>query len=188
MINRIKSAGLTLVELCASLAIVAIVSAYALPAFSQWVKRYRYETAIESIRDSLVFARSAAIRESRLTIACPWSKKTGCHSDWTSQIAVFIDSNHDLQPDNGKILRFFEAEPPGSLTPRPASKRYFRFSPTGLLHGQAGGFVFCPEAGSPMSELKYMAINFGGRARLVSDNNMDGEITTSSGDLLSCKP
>lgn len=186
MINHPKSKGLTLVELCTTLAIASIVMVFAIPSFKTMIDDNRFEQNISLLRELIVFARVKAVESSQSVIACPWRAEAGCHSNWKHPIAVFVDQNRDLSPDDGSLLRQFQPLQYGSITPRPAGKRYFRFSPTGLVDGQTGSFVFCEARSDAPSGPVYLAINFGGRPRTERDIDHDGSIETAGGDTLSC--
>ncbi|TBW50989.1 hypothetical protein EZI54_17530 [Marinobacter halodurans] len=186
MTNLRAFQGLSLIELCVCLAIASAVTAFALPAFANWIEKNKDEDAVNSLWEAMYYARTVSITKQRLIIICPWSTTSGCHSNWKDSIAVFMDQDNNLKPDEGKILRLFNSDYTGRLIARPSAKRYFRFAPTGLLSGQAGGFIFCSKSDRSQGIMKYLAINFGGRLRVENDEDGDGLIKTSSGSELTC--
>ncbi len=186
MIYQFKQRALTLVELTVVLTIVSIVAFAVAPSLSDLVSKYKTRENVALLSQSLTFARTTAISRVTYTIVCPWNPNDGCHSDWSGEISIFADRNNDKQPDQGEILRVARLDPStNTITPRPAGKRYFSFSPSGTLNGQAGSFVICaqPKANALMA---YLAVNFGGRARTQWDEDGDRNITLVSGSQVTC--
>ncbi len=60
-----KNAGLTLLELMITIAIIAVVSAIAIPNMIGWVPKYRLQNAASDLRGELQATRMRAIREAR---------------------------------------------------------------------------------------------------------------------------
>jgi type IV fimbrial biogenesis protein FimT len=79
--NR-RQLGVTLIELCVVMAIVAILYSQAAPAFSAWVQNAQIRTAAESIQSGLQLARSEAIRRNRSVIFWLTSTANPAAADW----------------------------------------------------------------------------------------------------------
>jgi type IV fimbrial biogenesis protein FimT len=77
-----RQLGVTLIELCVVMAVVAILYAQAAPAFSAWVQNAQIRTAAESIQSGLQLARSEAIRRNRSVIFWLTSTANPAAADW----------------------------------------------------------------------------------------------------------
>ena len=58
-----KEAGLSLVELMVVIAMIAILSAIAVPNYVAWLPKYRLSTSARDVLSDLEYARSVAIKE-----------------------------------------------------------------------------------------------------------------------------
>lgn len=72
-----KTAGFTILELMATVAIAAVITAFAIPAFQSFMARNRVSALSSEIADSLAFARNTAISKRRTVVWLPAS------SGWT---------------------------------------------------------------------------------------------------------
>lgn len=80
--------GVTLIEVCVVLAIVAILYAQAAPNFSAWIQNAQTRTATESIQNGLQLARAEAIRRNRSVIFWLTSTANPQGADWLVGCAV----------------------------------------------------------------------------------------------------
>jgi type IV fimbrial biogenesis protein FimT len=79
---RRRQHGLSVVEICVVLAIVAILYAQASPSFSAWSHNAQIRTATESIQNGLQLARSEAIRRNRSVMFWLTSTANPAAADW----------------------------------------------------------------------------------------------------------
>ncbi len=111
--------GFTLIELLVAFAIVAILSATALPSFQTAMVRSNVRSLSSALGSDLTFARSEAIRLGAAVTVCPRSGTT-CGSDWSSGWIVFRE-DPSVSPDgnrgsNETLLREQSAVPSSSYT------------------------------------------------------------------------
>lgn len=83
--------GFSAIELMATLAILTILAAAALPAFSATIERLRLRTATHDLVGALALARSEAVHRGRRTVI--WNE----HGDWSRGWLLLVDAN-----DNGQ--------------------------------------------------------------------------------------
>ncbi|ROU00651.1 prepilin-type N-terminal cleavage/methylation domain-containing protein [Marinobacter sp. R17] len=178
--------GFTLIELLVTLAVAAISVTYAINGFGSIYDRHRNATFLNRLHNSFNYARSLALQSNSITTLCPLEPGSGkCTNDWHGTISIFIDSDNDREPDEGRIERVFDIPDEFHITVRPASKGYFQFTASGLSHGTLGGLLICHQT-EFVDFMAYAAMNMGGRYRDQADNDHDGVIETSSGANLSC--
>ena len=88
-----RLAGFTLIELLVTIAIMAILMAFAVPSFVQQIQSNQVVTTASKLREALSYARSEAIKRSAFVTICPSSNGTSCLSStaWATGWLVFID-------------------------------------------------------------------------------------------------
>ena len=101
-----RSAGITLVEVMITVAIIAILAAVALPAFNNVILANRLAAGANELVGSLQVARSEAIRRGSRVVVCASSSGAGCGGAWSDGWIVFEDRNRDGSVSGGEsILR-----------------------------------------------------------------------------------
>ena len=128
-----KDAGLTLIELLATLSIVAITLAIGLPAFNGSLERTRVATAMHLVSADLAMARSSAIMRRAQVVVCPRTPDHRCRDDkdWRHGWIVFTDDDGNRQPDAPEhILRV--TDPPGHRSLAiDSTRRFLRYQRDG---------------------------------------------------------
>jgi type IV fimbrial biogenesis protein FimT len=139
--------GLTLVELMAVIAVVAVLSSMALPGFAGAIERYRVRRASEDMIATLYAARSEAIRRGgRVTIAKmnPPGCATTQNKDWSCGWVVFADDDGDGVLDAGETPIQFSPPTPGVMAtaslPNPANRT--RLDRWGRFNDNVGALSF----------------------------------------------
>lgn len=180
--------GMTLVELLACVAILAVTASFGLPFFHSMIQRSESITAINWLVRSVVFARSAAVTYNTNVTLCPSRDGRHCGGHWASHTIVFTDANLDHIPD-GKDLRLMQFDFPlngGTITWHSfGNRQYLQMTGEGFTHYQNGNFIYCPENGDSRYAMQ-LVINMAGRARTSKDTNGDGYVEDRHGHHLHC--
>ncbi|MFZ5454865.1 MAG: GspH/FimT family pseudopilin [Pseudomonadota bacterium] len=100
--------GFTLIELMIVVALLAIISAFALPAFQSFIASNRLTSEANELLAGLNLARSEAVRSQRRVVLCRASA-TGCVTTadgerWQRWV-VFVDNDADGVFDASELLR-----------------------------------------------------------------------------------
>lgn len=153
---RPRQFGFTLPELAVTLAVVAILSATALPAFRTALDRQRVTTALHLLSAQFAQARSTAVMRSEVVSVCPSRGDGRCRDDgdWSQGWALYRDPGRDGQPDTpADLLREERRAPhPALRLHSSAGRPLLRYLPDGrsagsnlrvrvCLHGRLHGEV-----------------------------------------------
>lgn len=90
---RRRARGFTLIELMVSLAVLAILAGLAAPSVAEMVGRQRLRTATSDVVNSLIRARSTAIKMQRNVIMQPASAGTAWAGGWNIVHPVATTTN-----------------------------------------------------------------------------------------------
>lgn len=164
--------GVTLIELCAVLSIVAIIALSAASYAPSVIHNQRADSAIRELFRLFNFARTEAITSGSIVTVCPVDGTGNCSSDWNKHpVSVFRD------PDNSRSITHSEtiikqvANPfTGSLKAAPAQRGYFQFDSLGGARGTPGNLTYSPLSYDTKFTRKII-ISFSGRARLAQVKN-----------------
>ncbi|MDR2155866.1 MAG: GspH/FimT family pseudopilin [Burkholderiaceae bacterium] len=155
--------GFTIVELMTVVAVLAVLLALAAPSFNAIMERWRVRQTVESLRSSLYYARSEAIRRGGNVVMQKLDGGKGCAAgggdDWSCGWVVTGDGS-TLQrfdaPSNVSVLR---SEDEGEIS----------FDRWGMTSANMGvGFELYPKdkTGSDPSA-SCLNLSSGGRIRIV---------------------
>ena len=128
-----KDAGFTLIELMATLAIVAVILALGAPSLSDALQRQRVSTTLHLLSADMAMARNTAVMRHSHVIVCPRKATGNCAPDqeWGQGWMVFNDPDGNRQPDaETDILRVTDA-PGGALLLLPSSRPLLRYQADG---------------------------------------------------------
>lgn len=130
--NPSKNTGFTLVELLISLAVLAIVSAFAIPKYADLASRNRIAGATNELVGIIHLARSEAVSTHARVVVCPTSNGTGCGTgDW-ARVLVFVDRDRNGSVNTGdEVKREMNIRTP-DLRMVAGSNGNIVFSPDGL--------------------------------------------------------
>ena len=84
-----RKQGFTLVELMVAIAVVAILSATALPKLNDFLLKMRVDDEISEIQRLLLAARNMAINTGKNTTICPLTGNS-CTNNWQNEISVLL--------------------------------------------------------------------------------------------------
>jgi type IV fimbrial biogenesis protein FimT len=103
-----RSKGFTLVELMIVIALVAILTALALPSFQSSLRSNRVATAANEMMASIALARSEAVRNARGSGLCTSANGANCGGTWDDGWIVWIDDDANGTPGgpNDRVVRY----------------------------------------------------------------------------------
>ena len=173
-----------------ALAIVGVMTGFALPAFQGFVEQNRAAAALNQLLGAVQFARTAAITMRRTVSLCPTDDALTCgpRDTWHNGAIIFVDSNRNGRRENGEIvLRALPALPLGSRVYWRSfrNRSYLSFTSTGLTAWQNGSFRYCPASNDP-TLAREVILNPAGRLRRATDQDGDGVVEAATGEPVSC--
>ena len=189
--------GLTLVELLVTIALVAIVTAFAVPNFSTFIRDGRTTADFNRLLGDITFARSEAVTRGSFVSLCPSQNFTSCNGvNWSDGWIAFVDdgagsgtAGNRSRDGSEFILRVGEStRGKVSITatnftaPDPDNSAVL-FSPDGKIeNGQVaniGQFTICDDQGN---EEKAKGITFSvfGQSRQMRDTDNSGVVDWGS--------
>lgn len=165
-------AGFTLLEALVVLALVAVLTGIAAPAMSSLRQQHRMQGQAEDFFNSLMLARSEALRQQQRVTVCVRTVDDRCAATgpWTSGWMVFFDANANAQRESQEpVLQKHEALSAGlTLEGNSMVSRYVSYGPEGRSQTvtgafQAGTLSLCSPAAS---QAWHVVINALGKPRL----------------------
>ena len=162
-INR----GVTLFELCATLSIVGILAAVAVPSFANLHRNAARTAAVNDFLHSVYLARSEAIKRGSVVSLCRTADGERCTdrtSNWDTGWLVFINADRDQPADldpGEEVLHRHHGWQGGRITSNRVS---FSFRPVTQADVN-GTIVFCAARGDT-SEARAIIISHTGRPRV----------------------
>lgn len=164
--------GVTLIELCVVLSIVAIITLSTASYAPSVIHNQRADSGIRELFHLFNFARTEAITSGSIVTICPINETKSCSRDWgNNPISVFRD------PDNSKsithdeiIIKQATSHFLGSLKAAPSRRGYFQFDSLGGAKGTPGNLTYSPVPYDTKFARK-IVISFSGRARLARVKN-----------------
>lgn len=162
-----KYSGFTLVELMVVLAIVAIVMAFGMPSFSEFVKNDRLSTQINLLVGHLAYARSEAVLRAQPVGLCASSNSTSCTGTWSDGWIVYVDadSSGGYNAAADTILRVNQGLSSG-MTLTSSLGTNFLYDNRGYADTGNGTFSLCDDRG--VDYVKSISISNTGRVRQVN--------------------
>lgn len=149
---RFGQAGVTLIELMVTIAVLAITLSLAVPAMQEFTIRNRLASINNDLMTALIYAKSEAVKRGVTVSLCSSSTGTGCGGTWSNGWIVFVnlDGDSPAVADGGgeTILRAHEALPANYAIDSDAGiGSYVNFNRSGVANhggvGINGAFVAC---------------------------------------------
>jgi type IV fimbrial biogenesis protein FimT len=174
-----RTNGVTLIEMLATLAVVAILAGLAAPSFHNLALNSQRTATVNNFFHALFLARSEAILRGQVVTVCKSADGSTCltSGEWTSGWIVFVNTDHDDLPvrDDGEpILQVYSGWSQGQITSnRPAYS--FRPYVQGVVNGT---IVFCDSRGS--AEARAIIISHTGRPRVSHHDASDHPLRCGS--------
>ena len=129
--RRTAQAGFTVMELLIGIAVLAILTTLAVPAFNQFIQNNRLAGQANEMVAAFQFARSEALKRGLNVRACASDDGASCSGAWTDGWIVIADPGGDDE----ELLRVWPAPDDGfQITANPSSS-YIEFEPTGASNG-----------------------------------------------------
>jgi len=153
-----RAGGFTLLEALVVLAVVGVLVALAAPSVSGMRARHQLHAQAEGLLDSLVLARSEALRRQQRITLCPRALDNTCDATapWQKGWLVFVDANDNAQREPEEPWIEVHGDVPSSIRVAVTStvKGYFSYGSEGRSQSTGGAFMagtwrFC-QANAPV--------------------------------------
>ena len=170
--GRPRQAGLTLIEVVVALAVLAVVTTLAVPAWSHWIARQELANRAQALSTALTRTRTEAIKRGHRVNVCKSIDAATCadEGDWTRGWIVHGDYRAEGRPPEGEppIASDQPVVAPITVDGNGPVDDYVSFTPLGeprRLSGalQMGTFTVC----RPGHEAIQVVLAATGRVRTV---------------------
>ncbi len=173
----VKKQGFTLVELMVTIAVVAILSAIALPSMNNFLIKMRVDNEITEMQRLLLTARNVAINSGINTSVCPLNDDGDACSGTNSWLGIIGVVNTDGVLKEKSALKAGDQLQFNSAT--------IVYTPTGQTSTDtAGSFSYCPKGYT--EENRGIDVSSSGRVYSSSDTDNDGKDENRAGGEISC--
>lgn len=187
--RRRTNSGLTLGELLAALAVVAVLAAFAAPGMSGLVERRQTDAVTEQMLRAVHYTRGLAVTRRATATLCPGAgERCGPRDVWHEGAFVFLDRNGDgRRASDEPIAQRLPPLPQGyRVTWRSFRNRVsLSMRPNGLTDSQSGNLLICPPDRNPAGA-RQLIVNAQGRVRRARDSDGDGVVENARGEPVSC--
>jgi len=164
-----KMTGMTIIEMVIALAILGILTGYAVPNYQQFKHNKMMTTEINRLVSSLHFARNQSIILGRHVVLCPSESLIKCDasSQWHKGWLVFRDDNQNRKLDGHEIILTTEQAMQNSLQAVASIYRQkIRYDRLGASPGTNLSIRFCDNRGA--GHAKAIIVNNVGRPRVAA--------------------
>ena len=158
--------GFTLIETLMTLAILAILTACAAPAFGSLISGTGSRASRSNLIAALNTARIFAASKAAHVVVCPSADGRYCGhtTEWQHGWLIFIDADHDDRRDDGEdLLAVGEQQPEGTAIVSTAGRTHVDYRPDGSATGSNVTFTVCDRRGT--ADASALVINNAGRVR-----------------------
>ena len=168
-----KNSGFTLLEILIALALIAILTALAIPSMRAFSQNDRLTTNINTMIGHLAYARSEAVKRHAQVSICISNDTVGCTGgNWEDGWIVYVDADangtYDAATVNEDILRVNQAlDGNNTLAPTAAYTTQVTYDNRGFVTA-TGGFLLCDDRTGDFG--KTITISNTGRVRFQDDS------------------
>ena len=158
--------GFTLIELLITLAILAILTACAAPAFGNLISSTGARASRSNLIAALNTARIFAASKTAHVVVCPSADGRYCGhtTEWQHGWLIFIDADRDDARDDGEaLLAVGEKQPEGVAILSTDGRTHVDYRPDGSATGSNVTFTVCDRRGA--GDATALVINNAGRVR-----------------------
>ncbi|APQ11753.1 hypothetical protein BJP27_09655 [Pseudomonas oryzihabitans] len=142
-----NSRGVSLFESLICLSVLGIVVSLAVPAFGGILQRNRQQVAIQQLRETVSFARAAAIsRKSSISICHAPAGTCEASNIWSASTRVFQDLDRDGRQSAQETTLLISEQPPRDFQWRWNNFRaqpHLTFLNNGTTDALNGSFILC---------------------------------------------
>jgi type IV fimbrial biogenesis protein FimT len=162
-----RTQGWTLIEALTALAVLAILTSLAVPAFGNMRRDNERTTVVNALLQAVFLARSETARRGEIVTICKSKDGALCAekaANWHDGWIVFVDKDRDSDPQRDPdepLLLVNQGWPAGKIT---SNRQSYSFRPyqQGVVNGT---IVFCDARGS--AHARAIIISHTGRPRIV---------------------
>lgn len=192
--RRVRAmAGLTLLELLTTLAVVAILLSAAVPGFRHLTINNQLVSQTNELAGALNLARNEAVTRNRTVSICQSSDGASCGGtgkQWGQGWLLFVNRDADrpavVDPGEEVLRRGAPIRPGYSLRTDAAYATFLSYDPSGQPHAP-GRFVLCRDSDLTRSRVLFVTVT--GHAYLGRDGNHNRIPEDSDGnDVTTCNP
>lgn len=162
-----RQTGLTLVELLIGVALMGVLLAMSIPAFTSVVEQTRADAVAHRLQTEIAFARSEAVFRRRPVVICRTPDRRECVyvGAWSMGTMTFEDRDGDaIRDPHEPVLRTMNGVDYGGLHLVDTGRRqHVRFRPDGRSGGTNMTLKLCSK---DLTARRLLVINVGGRARV----------------------
>jgi type IV fimbrial biogenesis protein FimT len=158
--------GFTLIELMMTLAVLAILTAAAAPAFGNLISSTGARASRSNLTTALNTARIFAASKSEHVVVCPSAEGQYCDdtTEWQHGWIVFLDADNDSERgDDEELLSVGAVQPADVAIVSSAGRKRVDYRPDGSATGSNVTFTVCDGRGA--GEASTLVINNAGRVR-----------------------
>jgi type IV fimbrial biogenesis protein FimT len=171
--SQASQEGFTLLECLVAVAVMAVLTVLAVPAFRDLLVRRSVLLTAEALVSDLRFARAEAIKRGTQVSVCRSANGSACSAsgNWVEGWVVFVDRNTKGVVDAGDVVLRVQSRQPqlasiASDNPN-TDKASFNFLPMGMSGPSTQTFKLTPVAPAPSNSLRVVCVSSQGRPRLA---------------------
>ena len=167
------SAGFTLMELMVVMAVLGILSFWAVPGMNGMIQNAEARAEIRALTSAINDARHQSIHTRIPHTLCPLDTSNRCKTQWRNPLTLFLDFNRNRRLDSGEsVLRTIPAAKANVFRNYPRTA--FSFDPRGFAGGFNGSFQYCYTDTRGRQHGKVLIVSRQGRVREGRDTDDSG--------------